>query len=70
MFNITRNSEGGLQLDLVEGVVFSEELMGVFTCVISDEEGDLHQLSVGIYPHEFSGVLRTYRGTLLIRTPY
>ena len=46
-------------MGLVDGAVFSEELEGVYTCVISDEEGDLHYLSVGIYQHGFSGMYGT-----------
>ena len=35
--------------------MFTPGLEGVYTCVIDDDSGGVHVLSVGIYPHGFSG---------------
>ena len=58
--NITHGNgvaPGVIELGVLDGGVFTADLQGVYTCVVDDVSGRVHQLSVGLFPHAFSGEL-------------
>ena len=69
LFNITvgdLDDPGFTSIELEDGASLAVEDEGVYTCIIPDENGDIHYLSVGLYGRGFNSKEHIHINLLII----